>query len=81
MRHTGGVEEDWVDLDGFAALLGHADQRTLSSWRARGAPAGHPVPEPDDVVVERGHARPRWRRSTVEAWIAARPGRGRRVSV
>lgn len=75
-RHNDGMDE-WLDQDAFGRALGHQDGRTLAGWRARGVPASHPVPPPDDVVVERGHARPRWRRSTVDAYLASRPGRGR----
>ena len=76
VRHTRVVGDGWVDQDEFARLLGHASQRTLASWRARGIPAAHPIPPPDEVANERGHARPRWRRETVDRYLAERPGRG-----
>ena len=42
----------------------------------RGDGGNHPAPLPDpaDSVVERGIARPRWRRSVVIAWDDARTG-------
>ncbi len=48
---------------------------SVNAWRpyvARGQ-----APKPDlPPVVEKGKALPRWRRSTLDAWKAARPGRG-----
>lgn len=52
---------------------------TLGSWRRRGLPRGNPVPQcdrrsPDTGVME-------WLESTVDAWIAARTGRGARTDL
>jgi hypothetical protein len=66
-------DDRWLYLEDFAALLG-VGTKTLSGYRSRGTP---PLPEPDETVVDRGHARPRWRESTALAFRAARRGRGR----
>jgi len=49
------------------------------TWRSYCNPkAGRPArgPAPDGTDVERGHARPWWTPETVDAWLAARPGKG-----
>lgn len=43
---------------------------TLRNYRADGY-----MPEPDDLPV---NDRPQWRKSTIDTWMANRPGRGRR---
>ncbi|WP_035740268.1 helix-turn-helix transcriptional regulator [Parafrankia elaeagni] len=46
---------------------------TLRSYRNKGL-----LPEPDDLSVP---DRPRWKTSTVEAWLLGRPGRGTRTDL
>lgn len=60
-------------------MLGHKDQRTLTSWRSRGVPVTNPVPAPDGHRIEQGHARPVWRLSTVRSYLDSRPGKGNRA--
>lgn len=55
-----------------AALAGVA----ASTWRTYVARGQAPAP---DVYVTPD--RPRWRRATVEAWMAARPGQGTRTDL
>ena len=46
---------------------------TLRNYRNQGR-----LPPPDDESVP---DRPRWRRSTFEAWLRSRPGRGARTDL
>ncbi|KPM53390.1 MarR family transcriptional regulator [Frankia sp. R43] len=54
------------------AELAGVQPSTLRRYRAEGR-----MPPPDD---EPAPDRPRWRKSTFEAWMASRPGRGRSLS-
>lgn len=49
-----------------------------SSWRS--AVARERAPQPDDPDLDTPHPwrRPRWKASTVDAWLADRPGQGHR---
>lgn len=57
-----------------AAALAGISRSTWNTYASRRLPVHNPVPEPDEVELDRGHARPRWRESAVRAWMAARPG-------
>jgi predicted DNA-binding transcriptional regulator AlpA len=59
---------EYLDVKAVADLLGVKPQ-TVRAYKHRGD-AG--FPEPDLVIT--GH--PAWRRETIEAWIARRPGQG-----
>lgn len=51
-----------------------------STWRAYCSPRdGRPPrgPKPDGTDVRDGHAMPYWYPSTVDAWLAGRPGQGK----
>jgi hypothetical protein len=39
------------------------------------------APPPDGTDVEKGHARPWWWESTIDAWKEIRPGRGHRTDL
>lgn len=58
------------ELLGYAeiAALAGVEAATLRKYRQQGY-----LPEPDELVAP---DRPRWKRSTVEAWLDSRPGRG-----
>lgn len=60
------MSDDLLDSAALAALLGVRPQ-TISQYRRR-----RTLPDPD-VIVGRS---PAWRRSTIEAWLPTRPGRG-----
>lgn len=63
------MDDELLDYRAIAALTGLTTS-TLRHYRAKGLlPEADASPVPD---------RPRWRRSTVDAWLASRPGRGRR---
>ncbi|MDT3438323.1 MarR family transcriptional regulator [Pseudofrankia sp. BMG5.37] len=51
-----------------AAAVAGVSVRTLRNYKAAGT-----LPEPDDDTFP---DRPRWHRSTITAWLAARPGQG-----
>lgn len=62
-------------------LIGYADIAELAGVKpstVRGYRAQGRLPEPDDLSVP---DRPRWRLSTITAWIASRPGRGARTDL
>jgi predicted DNA-binding transcriptional regulator AlpA len=59
--------DDLLRYNDIAAMLG-VDPATVRGYRRDGR-----LPEPDDQAVP---DRPRWRRSTIEAWNSARPGIG-----
>lgn len=68
--------QEWLTAAQAAARAG-ISLSTWSAYRLRGHPRGNPVPgwerrDPDTGVMQ-------WRASTVEAWIARRPGRGART--
>jgi predicted DNA-binding transcriptional regulator AlpA len=46
--------------------------RTLRNYRAGNA-TSVPLPEPDDLTFP---DRPRWKRSSIDAWMASRRGQG-----
>lgn len=79
-RHDDSMQlPDWCTSEDFARAAGLSKEhgrRTLASWRSTGRPAHNPIPDPDDTRNEGGKARPLWRRDTVQAWLARRPGRG-----
>jgi predicted DNA-binding transcriptional regulator AlpA len=62
-------------LISYGEMAAHAGvtRSTLRKYRSEGR-----LPPPDDASVP---DRPRWRRSTFEAWMAARPGRGARTDL
>lgn len=51
--------------------------KTWRSYLSRGWPRGNPVPQRDGRDPETGHMI--WRTSTVDAWLARRPGPGART--
>jgi predicted DNA-binding transcriptional regulator AlpA len=61
-----------------AAAVAGISRSTWTTYELRGLPKHNPLPPHEDVVLDRGHARRRWRRSAVLAWMAARPGVGGR---
>ncbi|OHV20988.1 MarR family transcriptional regulator [Parafrankia soli] len=67
------MEDD--PLIGYAEISGLAGIKasTLRGYRAQGR-----LPEPDNTEVS---DRPRWRTSTITAWLANRPGRGARTDL
>jgi predicted DNA-binding transcriptional regulator AlpA len=71
-----GVSEDEDDpLIGLTEMARRAGVKpnTMTRYRSQGR-----LPPPDDVSVR---DRPRWRVSTFDAWMKARPGRGARTDV
>lgn len=58
-----------LDMAAIAAELG-VGYATIRKYRSAGR-----LPEPDELPVP---DRPRWRRATILAWQASRPGQGRR---
>jgi predicted DNA-binding transcriptional regulator AlpA len=69
------TDDPLLNADEVAALLG-ISRSAWVTYVLRRQPVSNPAPEPDpaDVEIDRGHARPRWRRSRVLAWHAERPG-------
>jgi predicted DNA-binding transcriptional regulator AlpA len=66
------------DSDPLLSLLQMAELAgirpgTLRKYRSEGR-----LPAPDNTDVP---GRPRWRRSTFDAWMATRPGRGARTDL
>jgi hypothetical protein len=61
--------EDAAQLAGVTAATWRG-YCTEAPGRQRQAPAA------DGTDIQGGHARPWWWESTIEAWIASRPGRG-----
>jgi hypothetical protein len=68
------------DFLGYAQIATLATERgvpmktqTVRGYRHRGA-----LPDPDDLTFP---DRPRWRRSTVVAWLDSRPGQGTRTDL
>ncbi|EIV94725.1 hypothetical protein FraQA3DRAFT_4504 [Frankia sp. QA3] len=66
------VDDPLIGYAGIAEMAG-IKTSTLRSYRAQGR-----LPEPDDASVP---DRPRWRTSTITAWLASRPGRGARTDL
>lgn len=63
-----------------AAYLGYPP----ATWRrycAESPQRRRQAPLPDGTDIDRGHARPWWYRSTLDAWQADRPGRGARTDL
>ncbi len=78
-QNVAAADTTLIDLDGIAALLGVAPNsarvyhtRATGNRRA-GTPKPGDLPVPDVVLG----GRPGWRRDTIDAWIAQRPGKGR----
>jgi hypothetical protein len=70
------MEDDLLTATEAAAVAGI----TAGTWRryVTDSPGRkRQGPAPDDHRAERGHLRPLWRRSTVEAWLRSRPGMGK----
>ncbi len=65
------------DDDPLIRMTEMADRAGVSLAAIKSARRGGYLPAPDDVSVS---DRPRWRLSTFERWMTARPGSGRRVS-
>jgi hypothetical protein len=63
-----------TDADDLMSYDDIAIMTSLSPGTLRGYRAAGRMPEPDELPA---HDRPRWRRSTITAWLAERPGRGR----
>lgn len=61
------MTDELLDYTAVAALA-NVVPATLRRYRADGR-----MPEPDELPTP---DRPRWRTSTINAWLAARPGRG-----
>lgn len=64
---TATADDELLDSAGFADVLG-VKLGTLHTFRSRGI-----LPEPDAMIGKS----PAWHRSTVDAWKATRPGRGK----
>lgn len=64
--------DDLLFMRDIAGMAG-VKPGTISNYRREGR-----LPEPDDTSVP---DRPRWRRDTVETWLAGRPGRGKRTDL
>ncbi len=60
-----------------AAQRAGLSRSTWTAYASRGLPLNNPVPPPDDHEIDRHYRRPWWYASTVDAWIARRPGKGR----
>jgi predicted DNA-binding transcriptional regulator AlpA len=73
MCDMGRMADRLLYADEAAALAGISRQAWVTYVNSR-TPKSHPAPEPDELEIDRGHARPRWRESRVRAWIAGRPG-------
>ncbi|MCL9795082.1 hypothetical protein [Frankia sp. AgKG'84/4] len=68
-----------MDADPLLTVTEIADRLrlTASSWRASVADGSAPKPDDPDDGKEPHRRRPRWRRSTVDAWNAQRRHRFR----
>ncbi|ABW10911.1 hypothetical protein Franean1_1471 [Parafrankia sp. EAN1pec] len=68
-----------MDTDPLMTVTEVADhlRLTASSWRAYVADGSAPTPDDPDIDRPANRRRPRWRRSTVDAWHAQRRPRGR----
>nr|WP_051105545.1 hypothetical protein [Parafrankia discariae] len=68
-----------MDADPLMTVTEVADhlRLTASSWRAYVADGSAPAPDDPDSDRPANRRRPRWRRSTVDAWHARRRPRGR----
>lgn len=64
-------DDELLDRQAVADLLG-ISRESLDVYRIRSGPNYEKFPEPD----ERPYGHPVWKRSTVDAWIETRPGRG-----
>ncbi len=73
------MHDGWMDADPLLTVTEIADRLrlTASSWRACVADGSAPKPDDPDDVKEPHRRRPRWRRSTVDAWNAQRRRRNR----
>jgi hypothetical protein len=55
---------------------------TWRAWVARRDRTGAPEPDdPGDLAAPANRRNPRWRQSRVDAWLAARPGKGTRTDL
>lgn len=72
MRYGQAVDHDpLLTYDDLAALAG-VTPATLRKYKSKGL-----LPPPDEDVWRR----PRWRRSTFQAWMDSRPGPGARTDL
>ncbi len=67
------VDEDPLLSYRDIANIAGIQPKTVRNYRASGR-----MPPPDDLDVP---DRPRWRESTVRAWLAKRPGQGARTDL
>jgi hypothetical protein len=73
MMHDVGVAKPTkLYASDVATRLGIA-RTTWTSYVSRSLPRGNPAPAPDGVDIERGHAKPWWKPSTITAWERRRP--------
>lgn len=68
-------DEEIVGNDAAAAYVG-VRPGTWRPYVLRGK-----APEPDRREISSGHALPVWKRSTLDEWLAARPGQGARTDL
>jgi hypothetical protein len=66
------------ELTGNAAAAAHVGL-SASTWRAYVARGQ--APRADRTKIQSGHALPVWDAATLDAWQAARPGRGARTDL
>lgn len=78
---TRGIVERMNDRKLYSADIAAYLDISPATWRAYCTEAPgrrRQAPPPDGTDIERGHARPWWRQSTITAWDAQRPGQGKR---
>lgn len=73
-------DDELLYVEQAAALCG-ITRDTLNAYRVRGLPKGRPFPQPAEVRIEGGKARPMFRRGDVEEWQAGRDGPGTRTDL
>lgn len=72
--HPGGLKGNALLDAESAAARARVKRGTWTSYVARGQ-----APRPDERDLRTGS--PRWRESTVDEWLAARPGQGARTDL
>jgi predicted DNA-binding transcriptional regulator AlpA len=74
MSVMGRMDDDRMLFVVDVCALAGIKRQTWEAYVRRGLPVHNPAPQHEDVVIDRGSARKRWRESAVRAWMAARPG-------
>jgi predicted DNA-binding transcriptional regulator AlpA len=72
-------DDPLLTADQVAAML-DISRTTWTSYVSRRKPVGNPAPQPlrRNLLIEHGHASPRWRKSAIIAWQQRRPSKENR---